>query len=166
MAIHDSISSMLKESLVEMFIVAQDCVNFRKDPNIWGSNGCYGYPSAILLFSIADAIGSYVIRGKTRKHFEIFNHKDYYDLNLSASELKLIYENYRCLLTHNAAMPPNTMLNIGKVGDSVLYIKNGVPTVRVAPFLEITRSSLSEFLKNSDKIVNSSQQLIKILNKR
>lgn len=165
MAIHDSIPSMIKESLVEMFFVAQDCVNFRKDPAIWGSSGCYGYPSAILLFSIADAIGSYVIGGNTKKHFEILNHKDYYNLNLLAPELRLIYENYRCLLTHNATMPPNTILDIGKVGDPVLSIKNGIPIVKVFPFLEITRTSLSEFLKNADNTVNSSQQLISILNR-
>lgn len=165
MAIHNSIPSMLKESLVEIFLVAQDCINFRKNPKIWGSNGCYGYPSAILLFSIADSIGSYAIGGNTRKHFDIFNHKNYYNLGLTDSELKIMYENYRCLLAHNAVMSPNTFLDIGKVGDPVLSVENGIPTVKLVPFLEITRNSLSEFIKNSDKTVNRSQQLIKILNK-
>lgn len=166
MAIHNSIPSMLKESLVEMFLVAQYCINFQKDPKIWGSNGCYGYPSAILLFSIADSIGSYVIGGNTKKHFEIFNHKNYYNIGLTSLELKIIYENYRCLMTHNAVMPPNTFLDIGRIGDPVLSIKNGIPMVKLVPFLEITRISLSEFIKNANKTVNRSQQLIKILNKK
>jgi hypothetical protein len=62
MAYHPSPSSMLKESLDETLFAAKMCVEYRKTDAIWGefqSNGCLGFPSAVLLFSIIDTIGSY-----------------------------------------------------------------------------------------------------------
>jgi len=53
---------MIKESLPELLSVSEYCVDFRKDPKIWGSEGCYGYPANILLLAIADAIGSKEIK--------------------------------------------------------------------------------------------------------
>jgi len=155
---------MVKESLVEIFLVAQDCVNFEKDPKIWGSNGCYGFPAAILLFSIADCIGSYVIGGKTTEdHFNILNDKNYYNLELSKTDLNFIYKKYRCLLTHNSAMPPDTLLDIGVVTDAVFSRINNTPIIKLAPFLEVTKYSLKIFLKNANETINNSQQLLNIL---
>ena len=155
---------MLRESLVEMYLVAKDCINFRKDLNVWGSNGCYGYPAAILLFSIADSIGSYVLGRTTREHFNILNHNDYYNLNLDTGDIEIIYKSYRCLLTHNAVMAPDTVLDIGQIGDAVFEVVNGVPKVNLTPFLEITRSSLIKFFEGIETIVGNSQQLKDILN--
>lgn len=164
MAIHSSIPSMLRESLVEMFLVAKDCINFRKDQNIWLSNGCYGYPAAILLFSIADSIGSYVLGGNTRNHFNILNNSDYYNLNLDDRDVEIVYTGYRCLLTHNAVMAPNAVLDIGQINSPVFNVLNGVPRVNLVPFLEITRNSLIRFFENIEIVVGNSQQLRNILN--
>ena len=162
MAIHYKISSMVQEALIEMFLVANFCINFRKDPKIWGSYGCYGYPAAILLFSIADAIGSYVIGGNTRKHFDILVHKDYYNLNLKDEDIDLIYKNYRSLLTHNAALPYNFYLNIGKKNDSVYQIKDGKPLINLLPFFLLTKKVLNKFLNEADKIISKSKTLKEI----
>jgi len=156
---------MLKESLVEIYLVAQDCVNFRKDPKIWGADGCYGYPAAILLFSIVDSVGSYVLGGSTRKHFDVLLHKDYYNLKLNKESVDIIYEKYRCILTHNAAMPVNTYLDIGQIGDLVFEIKNDVPLVRLNPFLEVTKKTLIKFISEVDNIVVNSKKLQEILKK-
>jgi hypothetical protein len=49
-----------------------DVVGYQKDENIWGAPGCLGYPSALLLLSIANGIGSYVVGGgNTEKHFSL-----------------------------------------------------------------------------------------------
>ena len=150
MAIHPTISSMLNESLVEIFLVAQYCVEYRKDPELWKSYGCYGYPAAILLFVIADAVGSYVIGGKTRKHFNILVDANYYNLNLKRNEIDLIYKKYRSLLTHNAALAVDTFLNIGTKNDPVFEYKNDNPCVNLLPFLLLTKKVISKFLKNAD----------------
>ena len=162
MAIHSSIPSMLQESLVEMFLVARDCINFRKSPEIWGSNGCYGYPSAILLFCIADGIGSYVIGVNTRRHFDVLNNRDYYNLNLDSKTISALYKKYRCLLTHNAVLATDVVLDIGSQNAPVYEFKNGKHLLNLASFLEITRISLEKFLKDSNNIVNSSKQLQEI----
>jgi hypothetical protein len=73
---------MLQESLVEKLLVVKYCIEYRKDPKVWGSYDCFGHPSLVLLLSIVDTIGSFVIGGKTRNHFDILNDKKYYDLNL------------------------------------------------------------------------------------
>ena len=54
MAIHPNLQSMLRESLPEMLLVAKYCIEFRKDTSIWSASGCYGYPAALILLSIAD----------------------------------------------------------------------------------------------------------------
>ena len=68
MAIHETPSSMLKESLDETLDAAKYCVEYKKLDKKWGefaTGGCLGYPSAILLFSLIDSIGSYFRKNKT-----------------------------------------------------------------------------------------------------
>jgi hypothetical protein len=148
MAIHTSKESMLKESLTELVRVVQYCINFRKDPAIWGSHGCYGYPAAILLFSIADSIGSWIVGGKPQKHFDILKHENYYNLNLSGEDIKLIYDGYRCLLTHNALLKFDVFLDIGREEDAVFEFKNNKPYLNLLPFLKVTERAVKNFLQN------------------
>ena len=94
MAIHETPSSMLKESLDESLEAAKYCADYKKTDKKWGefaTGGCLGYPGAILLFSIIDSIGSYLekdkkfsviidgkpekINGAGRDHFKILNSK-------------------------------------------------------------------------------------------
>lgn len=163
MAIHYSIPSMLKEAMTEYLVVADFCVKYRKDERIWGSSGCFGYPAIVLLMSIADAIGSYVIGGKTEEHFKIFNHKDYYNLNLTSDDLKKMYYDYRCLLTHNATLSPNVGLNIGDNSELMIEIIENRFYINLYPFLNITKRVVKKFFNNADEIMNSSDQLGKIL---
>lgn len=166
MAIHNSIPSMLQESLIEMIAVADYCISFRKDHKSWGSHGCYGYPGAILLFSIADSIGSYILGGIFAKnHFKILNHPDYYNLGLTRKEINIIYKNYRCLLTHNSVMPMNHLLDIGTIQDPVFEYKNNMPCINVTPFLGVSKDVVIKFLENDRDVVMNSQTLKKILSK-
>jgi len=147
---------MLKESLPELVKVAEYCINFRKDPKIWHSHGCYGYPAAILLLAIVDSIGFYVIGGKVREHFNILKHKNYYNLNLKKKDIDRIYENYRCSLTHNAVLEVNVVLDIGKANDAVFEYKNTIPYINLLPFLNVTKNVVGKFLHkiNKDQIVS------------
>ena len=149
---------MLKESLTELVQVAEYCVQFRKDPTIWGSKGCYGYPAAILLLSIADSIGSYVIGGSVPNHFNILNDPIYYNLNLDKKSIKIIYEDYRNLLTHNSAMAFEIRLDIGGENDPVFEVKNDIPYLRLFPFLKVTKKAVKFFLEKANDIVPSSGQ--------
>lgn len=166
MAIHPNPQSMLQESLVEMYLVAKYCIEFRKDTNIWSAPGCYGYPGALLLLSIVDSVGSYVIDTKeTRPHFDILKHVDYYNLPISDNDIAAIYTKYRNLLTHNSVIATETMLNIGDHNDPVFETKDNRPYLNLMPFLEKTREVLMNFLSNSNQIVTNSKQLQDILKK-
>lgn len=163
MAIHYSIPSMLQESLVEIFLVSRDCINFRKDPKLWKSSGCYGYPALILLFVIADSIGSYVIGRNTRRHFDILDHPDFYNLKLGKNKIDIIYEKYRCLLTHNGVLAKNMFLNIGNNKSAIFEINKKICSINLIPFLNLTKKVLKKFLENCDEIVNKSQKLKEII---
>ena len=156
---------MVKESLVESFLVSKCCINFKKDPKLWGSHGCYGYPAAKLLFSIVDAIGSYVVGGSTRDHFEILNHPDYYNLELGDESIKTIYENYRGLLEHNSAMPFDHLLAIGNEEGKVFERTNDMPCINLVPLLNLTEKVLEKFIPESEKIISESKKFQDILKK-
>lgn len=125
MANHTQPSSMLKESLIETLEAAKLCSEYRKNESKWGNymtNGCLGYPAAILLFSIIDSIGSYFRKDRNLKisidskmttidsegwqHFKILNSK-YFNQNLSEQSIKIIYCKHRSCLSHNSVLGKN-----------------------------------------------------------
>ena len=166
MAIHPDQKSMLNESLPEMLIAASQCINYQKDKNIWGAPGCLGYPSALLLLSIANSIGSYVIEGgNTEKHFSILNDKEYYDLNLSAEDIRDLYDKYRNLLSHNAVLPYGVGLDIGSSSSPVFYKEGDMKWLNLVPFYNLSVSVVKKFLDNSSVVLNNNQTIINISKK-
>jgi len=163
MAIHYSVSDMLQESLVEMVLVADYCIKYRKNIKEWGSSGCFGYPAAILLLSVADSIGSYVLGGYVGDHFNILKHRDYYNLNLSDGYIDIIYKKYRNLLNHNAVMAVDCILDIGMENGLVFELKDNKPVLNLLPLLNVTKKAVAKFLERVENIVISSQQLQYIL---
>lgn len=155
MAIHPNLQSMLKESLPEMLLVAKYCVEFRKDTNTWPAPGCYGYPAALLLLSIADSIGSYVEQGKIKNHFKILNNKDYYGLNLSDEEIRIMLDNYRNLLSHNTVVSTNVGLNIGSPNDPILQNQSGRYWLNLVPFYNVSAQAVNSFLNNPEILRNN-----------
>lgn len=164
MGIHPNLQSMLHESLPEMLMVAKYCIEFRKDINIWHTPGCYGYPAALLLLSITDSIGSYVEQGRVKNHFKILNNKNYYGLNLSDEEIRMIYDNYRSLLTHNAVMSTNVGLKIGSPTDPVLYNQNGRYWLNLVPFYKASVKAVNSLL-NNPKVLSNNQTILNIYKK-
>lgn len=164
MAIHQNIPSMLQESLPEMLLVAKYCIEFRKDTNIWPAPGCFGYPSALLLLSITDSIGSYVEKGSVENHFKVLNNSTYYGLSLSNNELKIIYNNYRNLLSHNTAMATNVGLDIGLINSPVLQNQNGLYLLNLVPFYNVSVQAVNSFLKNPE-ILRNNQTILYIYKK-
>ena len=164
MAIHSNLQSMLNESLPEMLLVAKYSVEFQKDTNIWPAPGCYGYPAALLLLSIADSIGSYVENGNIKNHFKVLNNKDYYGLNLSENEIQIIYDDYRNLLAHNTVMSKNVGLNIGSSSNPVLQNQNGRYWLNLIPFYNLSVKAVNSLLKNP-KVLNNNQTILNIYKK-
>ena len=164
MAIHLNLQSMLRESLPEMLLVAKYCIEFRKDTSIWSASGCYGYPAALILLSIADSIGSYVERGSIKNHFKILNNQNYYGLNPSNEEIGIIYDKYRNLLSHHTVMSTDVGLNIGSLTSSVLQKENGRYWLNLIPFYNVSVKAVKSFL-NDPKILENNQTILNIYKK-
>jgi hypothetical protein len=176
MAIHDSTASMLKESLREYLHVAEFCITYRKDI-AWGRNqvgGCLGYPGTALMFCILDTIGSYYrgrkdffveIDGKKRTitndsyhHFFMLN-SEYYKQQLGEVTIKKLYENYRNLLLHNAALAIDHILFMGESNALPFPVHDNRPHVNVTAFLQISKDAVALFLQRIDEVVHKSDQV-------
>jgi hypothetical protein len=171
MAIHDSTHSLVHEALTEYLAIAEHCITTGKP-----TGGCYGFPTALLCFTIIDAIGSFYrgnksltinIDQKTRtidgdgfKHYFILN-SDYYGQSLSEKDIKKLYEYYRCLLVHNAALAPGHLLDIGGPTDSPFAKRHSsqhVDYVNLRPFLNLSHVAVAKFLTVAPTLVPSSKQ--------
>ncbi len=155
MANHPDIPSMLQESLPEMILVAKYCIEFQKDINFWPAPGCYGYPAALILLSIADSIGSYVEQGTVENHFKIFKNIDYYGLDFNDKEIKIMGDYYRNTLVHNIVLTTNIELAIGSLGDKILQKNNQRYRLNLVPFYNTSLKAVSTFLNNPQILVNN-----------
>lgn len=164
MAIHPNLESMLYESLPEMLLASKNCIEFRKDPAIWLVSGCYGYPSALLLLSITDSIGSYVEKKKVKNHFKILINKEYYGLELTEEEIRVIFDSYRNLLSHHAVMATNVGLKIGSLLDKVLEKEGDRYWLNLIPLYNASVKAVNFFLNNPN-VLNNNQTLLNIYKK-
>lgn len=163
MATHSSLSALLKESIPEYLAIAEYCIYSRKDAEEFGNSGCYGYPAALLLLTIVDTIGSYVLDGNTENHFRILKHKDYYNLNLTKDELNIVYMKHRCLLAHNAALSYNSGLSIGEINSQIFEWRDQTLYLNLIPFLELSKKVTRYFLAHLDTLVADSNRERKVL---
>lgn len=184
MAKHPNTQSMLRESLKEMIFVAEYCITYRKDAT-WEVNqfgGCLGFPAAIMLFCIADTIGSFyegngnfkikineqdkVIKKDNFQHFYILN-SDYYRLNLSEEFIKIIYKRFRSSLVHNLTLSPGYSLSIESDDKPPFEIReNSDPNmvnVHLKPFLKMTQIAIEKFLNKVDAVIPGSKKQGEIL---
>jgi len=154
MAIHSSTHSLIHEAMNEYLNIAHHCIMTGKP-----AGGCYGFPAALLLFSIVDTIGSYYrgnanfsvkidgkdlkVDGDGKKHYRILN-SSFYNQNLSLKDIEKVYNYYRCLLVHNSALPPNHFLNIGNPTDS-LFPRDSNDKIRCVNLVPFTISAFLPF---------------------
>ena len=149
MAEYNDEKSMMRDALQEMIEVARYCIEFEKNKDSrWiGDEGCYGFPGALLLLSIVDALGTIIVSGSTANHFKILNHRDYYDLNLSNKEIDALYKDYRCRLSHNARISKFVVMHPGNDKISVLeYYNDGRLQLNLFPFLYLSEKVIKNFL--------------------
>lgn len=178
MAIHNTTHGLIHEALTEYLAIAEHCLSTGKP-----TGGCYGYPSALLLFSIVDAIGSFyrgnksftIVADQKKKtingvdsHYLILT-SDYYGQSLTEKDIQRLYEYYRCLLVHNAALAPEHFLAIGDPTDLPFVKRPGskhVDYVNLRPFLDLSHVAVAKFLKIAPALVPISKQGKGIENKR
>lgn len=174
---HKDLASLLKESLPEYLNIAGLCISTQK-----GGGGVYGFPSALLLFTIVDTIGSChrgdkscsvtvndknrSINGDDHKHYFALNSK-YYNQVLSEDQIKKVYDYYRCLLSHNASLPPGFGLELGAIGEPLfgLDAAGSIRSVRLRPFYDQSVSAVTQFLQRVESVLSTSYQAA-VINKK
>jgi hypothetical protein len=117
-------NEILSLTLSEYLTAARLCLDYVKDET-WPGSGSLGFPAALLLFSVTDAIGSYLrgseetflvdgarkpIKRNDFQHFFVLNGENYYQQTLSHSEIKYLYDKYRSFLVHHAIFAPEGFL--------------------------------------------------------
>lgn len=169
MALHDSLISLLKDSLPEFLQAAAYCINPREQ-----HGGLLGCPAAALMFSIADSLGSYHrgrlgftvnVDGKETpinndgfQHYFIFN-SDYYGLALSEATIRRLYNSYRCPLLHNSAMVfDGSALFLGDRDSVPFVLDQQLLHVNLPAFLRVTERAVQTFIDRVDNIVPGSDQ--------
>ena len=148
MPIHLSKESMKFESMIEMIKVAQYCINFNKKKD-WGYDGCYGYPAVILLLALVDAIGAHIIGGgdDMKKHFQILNDPEWFDLKLSQEELEALRKGLRSRLVHQSYMDSNLVLNKGDFHNETIETIDEKVILNLVPFFEKTKYCVEKIVK-------------------
>lgn len=86
---------------------------------------------------------------------KILKNSDYYGLNLSDDKLKIIYDNYRNLLSHNTVMATNVGLSIGSISDPVLQSQNGSHLLNIVPLYNASVKAVNIFLTNPNVLKNN-----------
>ena len=138
-----------------MLLVAKYCIEFRKDKSWPTPGGCYGFPAALILLSIADSIGSYIEQGNVKNHFKILNNEGYYSLELDNDTLEVIRKYYRDTLSHHTVLTPSIMLDIGQANDKVIQRIKCKYLLRLVPFYSISVVVVNKFLNNPSVFVNN-----------
>ncbi len=160
---HDlnAIQDMIFMCLDESFEIAKYSIsNLKVD-----KSGCYGFPAAILLLSIVDSIGSYVV-GKDKEvnvknHFEILEDKNYFDPPLNSKARDNIYTFFRCKLVHNATLCfHDSCVLLAENTDNPQCLFEG-NTLYLKPFLEACKNAIETFKQNSQSIITADNKKIK-----
>lgn len=179
---------MLKESLIENLEAAKYCVYYRKTDEKWGefkTGGCLGFPSAIILFSIVDTIGSYFRRNDQFKikidneehsinsdgweHFKILNSK-YFGQSLSLDFIKALYSKFRNYTTHNSVLGKNTRMFLDDMAISPISYQSKafaksidqnnevMYLLSITEFYKICAFAVAKFIHDIDEVVPKSKQ--------
>lgn len=172
-------NQLSREALNEMLEAVEHCISYRKkEYEQWTDStfpGCLGIPAAILLFSIADAIGSHYrhkefkIRGKdkmqkmknTDEHFFIFNSELYDNQLFSREEITVLYDIYRSKLTHNLGLPSFHFMELNTESNNLLEKKQSNQNenywvLNLHAFSSLTKKAVEAFLLNSEPIIGNS----------
>jgi hypothetical protein len=166
MAQYDKQSEQQFEALKENLFTIDWCLKYDKSTAVdWIGDsklGCLGIPSAILLCSLIDTIGS-VFRGTemqvcidgvnikietVSQHFYILNHDKFFNLNLNMSTIMDLYSTYRSKLIHNSSLPGNNYLSIGVSSDNIFELdsEKKITRINLVPLYDKVKTSIDTLI--------------------
>ena len=168
MGIYVKKSDQIAEALIEYVVASEICLAARKS-----NGGCLGYPSALLLLHAIEAIGGFhrklagysVQMGDSEyritcdtETFRILN-DSLFGLSLNEHQAKTLYTNYRCKLSHNAALKPKRILEYGNLEDEPFRFDSdgNVNSIRLISLHKIVKSAVLKFVENGKELIEESR---------
>jgi hypothetical protein len=176
MAFHSSVAGLLRESIPEYLEITRYCIANRRP-----DGASYGYPPALLMLTIVDVIGSYhegsdyvvQVEGAARRiskrgaeHYLVLNDASYYNQQLTWRQIEEVYEEFRCLLAHNASLAPGRLLACrdDENGPLIFTDDNGtVEALNLRAFLALTERAVGRFLNILDELTRQSTRAKRIM---
>jgi hypothetical protein len=118
-------AQMVIEAIDECLLMAEHGINFAKP-----GGGILGYPSALLLLSVIDILGSYAVSSK--EHFQVLQ-QTCFALPLTTQQIKHIEHWYRNLLAHNGFIALGALMRLDENGQpTILRLKPLFRSVKLA----------------------------------
>ena len=143
MAVHDGLPGVFKEAVEDYLTAAKLCIEYQKE-----DLGILGYPAALILFCLVDAMGGNLKREEKHKlrykgDFQMFCHPAL-GLNLSdpREQIPKLANWYRNKLAHGALLAPNTLLRGEENSEPFSFLQSGEPTaVFLKPFYRVVKDA-------------------------
>ncbi|OHD56957.1 MAG: hypothetical protein A2Y33_08325 [Spirochaetes bacterium GWF1_51_8] len=168
-----TIKETIVESLNESLRLARVGIEYKKSKEngiLWKQpEGILGFPVTILLCSITDAIGSYILGSK--KSYEIIGDKDFYDFkdindSNKANYAEMLYTQYRNPLIHNQIIREQYRLDTRNSDIKSLFIlnkENGLTVyyLQVNDLFDASIKAVENFSKRIDTFVKEDSPIIK-----
>lgn len=155
MALHGDSATMAEEAINEYIEVSEGCLKAKKS-----DGGCFGYPAALLLFCVTNALGVYLygdniqIDGRTQtitrgEPFRVLNHS-IFGLDLKSAQVKLLEQCYRNTLAHSAIIELGAVLI--HAPDQLMrpftFASNKVQVIHLDSFHELVTTAWRKFPRN------------------
>lgn len=166
MSVHKDEACMIRESLGDMLRSAENDIAYDK-----GDGACLGYPAALMLFAVCDAIGSHyerdpdfkveidgTVQPVAKEHFRILN-GPHYQLNLTGKFIKFLTDHFRNPLAHHALIERCCVLFRNHSSGEPFFVAKTqdenvlVVAVNLVPFLEVTKRAVEAFLSDVDSVI-------------
>jgi hypothetical protein len=146
---------MAVEAINEYIEVSEHCLKAKKS-----DGGCFGYPAALLLFCVTNALGVYLrgdniqIDGRTQtiprgEPFRVLNHP-IFGLDLKGAQVDLLEECYRNKLAHNAIIEVGAVLihAPGQLSRPFIFTSNQVQVINLDSFHRLVAAAWEKFPRN------------------
>lgn len=165
MAQHEYQWDLTEEAIEEYLEAIRYGLKFRKS-----DGGCLGYPSALLMFCLIDAFGTYLrgeevtIDGRARlitkrEPFWVLNHP-LFGQQLTEKQIKQLGGGYRNALAHNATIESGAALFPGKHGEAFNF-KDGKVVIFVGALHTLIEAAWKSFDKRKIKAFVEKRQPIR-----
>lgn len=142
MAQHQTIKDLGAEILEDFLIAVRTCVEATK-----GDGGILGYPAALLLLSITDAIGHGLDVGSGNTRLSVLKHPPFRDLlaksgqELNHKHVKNLTHWYRHMLAHSGLIAPGVALTPEVDGAPFGFSGEELTLIRVPVFYQLVKDA-------------------------